>query len=575
MIHIFLMNEKNQIKTNIELDISKDDVSISGYTFDNNKKKLLCAKDVRNFIDLIKLKKIKKSFGLIEGYEIFSDENDLIHFFKDGKEDYLSHLLFNSKDSILYDIGENDELDYSIKKLDEKDLKKKLKIFLKKTRHKLLNTTLFINVSLLLFTYYVGRNTVFTDHDIRAMKYQISSDYINCSSIDEFVNRIKIQMNLTDEEKSILTNKEILNYIYQYTGDKMFEKIGLGLNIEEMSNGFMFSKVLGYHNSITPNSIFVRSNLDELNKHDTIIHEYMHFFQNNDAPRLLNELTASSIEEMFSKDSNKYCSAYYYHKNNFNLLKLLVGEDLIMQYCFGDVKEIEKLFEIELKKYLIDSEYKKLDMLLDPISSLLISNEEYIEEISNILLEACRNKYGEEVVNEIEAFCFNDSDLKRLNKYSMKFEEAEKKGLIFKISNDKNVFYKFITKDEYMNLPFDDVTCEYSISKKGMDDDNFNIVNGIFYYNDKEISASEAEKLGLLNCYYFKVFLSLNDEPPEDYFRTGIKRLCDDCYCYTKTGTEIKNITSNGECFEFTMNDVVNRTLNYKNLNQDYNGRSK
>ena len=329
------------------------------------------------------------------GYDVYFDYfTGYKHFIKDGKENIELFFENNGKSAILHD-DESIEVDESniIDVSDEKNSKNnslKSKIFRLGTIT-LITTLLGSNIlsslkpSILKISDYIHYNNGYKIEQIVPIDEEqglsMAIDYINDSQ------------NLSDEDKALIVNSELLEFILPYYGDNLNEKLLICLNdltvkyIPVLEDEEFLSDdevvVLGYYNTLSPNTINVAVEDDTIDKisdprvnfaADIIkIHELIHLFSSNFKYPFLTEGVATILSQEINYSTIQYLGNGY--TDDLHLLKLLmevIGTEPILKSLFGgDSKMLESI----LAQNLSYSDYNSFLELLNKEPGSLLEEE--------------------------------------------------------------------------------------------------------------------------------------------------------------------------------------------------------
>ena len=452
MFYLVLCDDKNKTEKHITLTEEKEKITVSGYVREKGKKKPLPSNVMNEFIELIRLKDFSKYIGEVEEYKLYEDEYKYIHFFKNDKEDYTKFLLFNGKNAILNNEEEHKTVTQSDSLPEKGDILKRVLHFLKKG----LSATVALVIVIGGVRLYFSNTAV-----VEAFKTEMSATYVECNSLEDVIARINAQDNLSDGEKEILTNREILATAIKYSDGKILEKLGWGIygvNYNE-KNSMIANYANGYYMDWLPHVISIKDDLGDSQANKTTIHEYAHLLQNPRCPLFLRELDAVEKSEICS-GMRSYRNGYI----NYGLLKAIVGDDAIKECVHRLDNDFDTKLKMELRKYITEDQYKELMKKLDSgrfyFEKNSISSLEYNKELYAILLEIATLKYGEDNVERLNQLVIhslrNDYsitkagvDLRDVGYWGLCTEET--------YSKDCTIYVKKTTLKEY----------EYAISSHG------------------------------------------------------------------------------------------------------------
>lgn len=525
MLNLVLYDNKNKIEKHITLKRENNKITVSGYAREKGKKKSL-SKNIQNeLIDLIKLKDFSKYIGEVEGYKLYEDEYEYIHFFKEGKEDYSKFLLFNGRSAVLNSEPNNKSKNNILKNINQ--FLREVNNMLKKPL--LLGLTFYTAGVILSLAYIPSSRLELGEAEQMAIEWEAEAQYVECTSVDDIIARINM-LDLTEDEKNILTNREQLETAFEYSDEEICDKLAWGVYTMYCNNetSAYLESANGFHTTLTPYTLYLRDNLEDEAKDSVTTHEYDHYLQNPSCPLFLKEMHASEVEE----NTYGYCNnGYYIGSINYGLIRTLVGDEAIKEYVYDHSENCDKKFKEELSKYISESSYKELIKLLDCKESKMIATTEYQQQLYKFLLGIVEAKYGKESVQQFETFV-GKIGIPAINHVSMSFLEAEELNLLIGEEHYYQVFSKEITLEEYNAfnenkslLDLYNTKISWRLTEKASKElakpnpeIYFSEGEGYFFYKGKNIEYKDAQKLGYMEkVYYHTCHVYEGEEVPVGY----------------------------------------------------------
>ncbi len=553
MWNIVVTDLENNKKSYFNIYLKNNESVVTGYSRYDNKTVPLSDNDYANFLDYIRLHSFNRPLGMIGEYNLYADQYNLVHFFKNNIEDIRLFLLFNGKNGI-YNDDNNSSLQENIK-----DFFKFLKqeIFNKKNA-----TSLLVYVGSIMIAFNLSLDLTIGKGGREALEWEKNASYVSCSEIDDLIARINSLDNLSQDDKNTLANREYLQLIYDYSNGEICNKLGWGINVitcnEDNVPYMEDNSISGFYNAATEYNIYIRDNLKKESREKTITHEFAHYAQNPNCPRFIQEITADIASEIVHGDSN---SAYYKGYFNYNLLLHLVGEEAIYNYAYDLSQNNDKLFKIELCKYMTTKEYEKFIDLLDSRESKKITDEKYNEKVTDSILNIYEKKYGIDTANKIRRYMniikFNCFDT---DKISLSVEDAIYLGLVS--SEEKKAYQYLKLIDEIEVSSYKEKDTGYVISKQEETE--------LYTPFIKQLNTYKAIDEGYLKVQYYHAIDILEDtEIPFGYDLTGEEKTIN-IYTYKCEPISIKTDDNKPTSFTFNADDVMQHiVLNESFYNMD------
>lgn len=443
------------------------------------------------------------------------------HYIKDDKEDFLMFYLKNGNDALLY--KENYK--------NKKDKKNKFKNFI--------FDCVYITCFSLLWTYLLN-NPVWDiiDYKIysndRNISYESVINYDNIS-IDDYINKIMKCTNLTEEEKELLANEQLLKDITPYYNDTYMEKL-INIKMNDIDIEFYPAEKHtdrdGYYSFLQLNILHLSDrykypyDIDEVvnRRKEVTVHEYIHLLQSYYEYHYIQEAVTEIIKNEYY---DMHMSSYHQPVNNIKLLIDIIGPEPILKSSFGgDSKELENILADNLSL----DDYKKLMFYfrLKPVDI----DENKDKEIRELLCNLYKNMYGRDITVDEDILYdlfytgkyefdnnkiyLNKSKMEDIEEYEIYVkgskEELCEKGLIKIV--EKKIVQKNVSYEEYRDLVSQNkgINCVWDY-----DSSIVKSYNDKYLINDTDIVTFEdAVNLGYIVIYYIDSFN--NDEKiPKEY----------------------------------------------------------
>ena len=502
--------------TNTLLYIDKN--SYYGFVFEEDNTINNISESVCKYFDLLKLSKENTKIGTQNEYEIFIDnKTGLKHYLHNGIDNIEMLLLNNGIPAILYkDYHDN----LKNRKLDQIILEIK-------------GIIIGGTILGLLFSYYIRTIELMRPPEsISRIVYSEYSDF----NLKDAHDLIYSSPNLTEEEKKVLYNEDLLNDIFNTIEDHNFEKFSLkrsltNIDIKSYTDKTRplklgHIKAIGYYsaNPVSTNTIHIL-NYDGVNKNniDILTHEFVHLCQEHSCLRtVIQEACAEIISDEYSNQDDMH-KAYLNQVKSVKILMEIIGPEPIWHYTFtGDSSQIEE----KVKPYLTSEEYDEFltDLVYDLQNDEI--NEKRTQSLNNILSILYKNIYGEDINNNeiislinnekpLVRYYFNSRFINEENSYyltnekiEISLDEAIKLGVVkANATRERELSHeevlKYIQNNEIIiNRQIDYTNTSINIEKETIKGNKLYItgtINGK-YYEDTDID--ELYQLGYINVTY-------------------------------------------------------------------------
>lgn len=325
----------------------------------------------------------KKYFEKTNDFDIFVDDDNNKHYFKNGYENI--EMFFNNNGTIAL---------MNVKKKDKKEKNDYPKLF--KVSNIKEDISLILICSLIgLNALYLGMNIESRDLSFDSITDSITSTYHYYNNIDvnEITDKINTSTGLEVEDKNYLINEELFNDVLSVATRKrnqeLREKLTNVTNIyftEEELKDEKKKTCAGYYNYLEPNLLHLR---DELQKRGVKSHEFVHLLQDNNQYYFIREAVAELItEEYYGEKTNTYLEEIKYVK----ILMEIIGPKPVFECCFkGDTLS----FENKIKEFLNEEDAKTLLDLFSVAPAYHANMDEVYYKIYN-LLNKMKNRNLEE-----------------------------------------------------------------------------------------------------------------------------------------------------------------------------------
>ena len=514
------------------------------------------------FINNIKFNDHCFKIAKYQEYDVyFNPLTNYKHYIKDGKEDLLMFYLKNGNDALLY---KSDD--------DNKSKRNKLKSFvfnfIQISLPVVIGSMIGINSQLLDIIDY---KTYINDNNI---SYETVINYDNIS-VDDYIVKIMNGINLTDEEKKLLANEQLLMDITPYYNNTYMEKL-INLKLNNIGIEFFAAEEHtdrdGYYNYLKPNILHISDRykytyeVEQVVKrrNDVFVHEFIHLLQSFSKYSYIKEgITEIIKKEYFDLPVTSYIKTV----NNVQLLIDIIGPEPILKSNFSNSdKELENILADNLSL----KEYKKI---ISYFSSTPLNMEDNIhEEINKLLCSLYRNMYGKDITEDKDILY----DLFYSGKYECNNEKIYLNKSKMKDIEDFNVVV-YGTPDElcekglleYEGRKIIQRTISYEFyrklvkQQKGMKCTYFYDSSNTEPYGDKYlingsdiVTFKEAVELGYITIYETDS-VDINDEIPE-----GFK--CVSIHNYYYTNFDNLSYNSSTHCFDVSINGLKSRfNINY------------
>ena len=449
---------------------------------------------IKSLLDKLILNKDCIYLKKFDGYNVYYDpKTKLQHFIKDNKEDYNMMLRVNGRDTLMYYLlDENNKISIRFMCILMSLLASWL-VVSPNLIESYSNNHLIEDINQIAGEY---QNIDITNiYNMRSMNYQNIIDCINNSQISE-------------SEKKILLNKDLLQDITKYYKNTPMEYISnlkfRNFSIELFDRLENNNNIFGYTKWSTPNVIYLRNDLSEEKKKDTLEHEWIHILQSDQIGyyNITEPLAELITYEYYGAPITAYNSA-------ISILKLLIdiiGPEPVMKLAFGgNIAEFEKILNDNLD--LNDAELLINYFNNRPSTAAQYSDDLFdLSNIKNILFKLYNNIYGHSIMDDsdlnllyndkLEDIIYSDNYYLNPRKMSDTIEGQSfnvnsfiKAGMIKKETKIK--YYKRLSYQEYKMLSLD-LSNNFKFNNI-IPDSKF--VYGISIYN---------EELNIYNFYLLK-----------------------------------------------------------------------
>lgn len=380
------MSDIKIIDNNTTSNIYLNNNIISGYIYTKDGVLPISEKEL-NIINSIKLSNNKTKLKSNKEYEIYLDNNsNLLHFFRNGKEDIAK---FIKENTFQYILENTNKIKKSNKFLNNE------KVYIK-LGGVIVGLTIISLIAILGCD--IKKNIEF-ENQINSISLSTENNeyeqYANKEPISEelFSNIILNETSLTDDEKNFLNNSQFINDILPYINETGFKYDIVdrlkGLSIE--SYNYNERQANGYY---IPGSNIIHilnynKNSNYLINRDVLSHEFCHLFQNNRSCNYLLEGTAEILSNEYFEGAliNSYSTCVF----NTKLLMEIIGPDLVLSAISSN--EFAPIMQ-ELENYLSKDQVNNLfqKIIYTDFDNENINYEEL--QITSLLLKAYESKYG-------------------------------------------------------------------------------------------------------------------------------------------------------------------------------------
>lgn len=318
----------------------------------------------------------------------YDDKNNLTHYMKDGKEDFLMLFLKNGKSAELYK-----------NKFFPPISKNKLYYSILATETAILLGSVPLLCGLLASSPYIGSkfSTEFKT-EISYAQDKLSGNELDVVTPDDAINMINSSTRLTQEEKDFLCNYKLLSDVLPYYENTNMEYVinarldDFGIIYEEFNDNASGKYCYSNEMYLAEN---IKNATDEYKK-DVESHEFVHALQAN-CLIYIKEASAEVIaSEYFNNEKDSYDEACY----NLQLLTETLGPKVMWNYIFsGDDKEFIEL----LKNNLNNDDYNQL--IKEFIKSPFDGNPDH-NLITELIHKLYKNIYNEDIKNNHDIYDF-------------------------------------------------------------------------------------------------------------------------------------------------------------------------
>jgi len=448
------------------------------------------------------------------GYELFYDPvNKLKHYMKNGKEDIGLFIKYNSMDACLYD---------------GKRIRSNVAAIC------LAGVTFISSISFLSGCMASDIPTESIDKYIQFVEN--TTDYQNLKplldnnlTVEEAINFINSSPNLSDKDKKILANEDLLNdLIYYYNNGNVSNVICMFLNnmsVKYMPQKNMGEGVTGFYQPLNINVIVLPEEflVDDNKYKESLTHEFIHLLQTDSfSYPYLTETSANLISSEYFNvfQNNNYAEGV----KTLKLLIEIIGPQPILKGLFGaDFSEFEEI----LRNNLSNNDY---DLLVNDL--LKKQPDEIIDreiELRDILKRLYSNIYKRDISKDanilVDYLLANGIDYTSNKNYvnfnyngeytkvsfslnPLKYDEYVEQGILDK--EETFIIRKRISYEEFLNFKEEgkDVYLDDKMSR---------VVDGKYILTkDIEYTLEEAIELGYL-IPYLKDYISDKNELPRGW----------------------------------------------------------
>ena len=367
---------------------TNDNNIYSGISITNNGFEKLDVSLLKEIINFFKISNDSKKLFNYKGFEVYIDNKTKFkHFFKDGQENFDLFFEYNGQDAILYD-GKSKK-NSKLKRFFLYGAIILISPFFLKELFWSIKTKAENNF---FYNRYINQATYISPDESHIAQYNYNFNIdIDENIVDKIINKINAS-NITEEEKKLLTNKDLLNNIIKYY-DKtaIYDLFSFKLNKLTIQNiNYSNESLEGSYLIRTPNILYINKNTE--NRNHIITHEYIHLLQNsNNKYTYLLEATA----ERFALESNNIfidnTHIYYESVQTLKLLIDIIGPEPILKSVFGrNDTMLEQILEQNLEK----NDYFKLIEFLKERPEDIVMEEIKIREI---LKQLYKNIYNQDI----------------------------------------------------------------------------------------------------------------------------------------------------------------------------------
>lgn len=303
-------------------------------------------------------------------YDIFLDENNYKHFYKDGKENFRLFMEANGKEYVFYSNGKNS---------------KKIKSIVKE----FVIAGIVILLGVTTFKLYESEiNDIFSKSNlfiVEVSEYYAGNDIIDAETAIDLVN--------SNDNVEILQNDLLLQTIFPYYKNSKMEYL-----IKERLTDLHFSYYDqeehdsgGYYDVLQPNTL----NISNVEKDSSWVkrHEFGHLLQDvSIEERVIIEAMADIITKEYYDDAFEG-SGYYFLNRDTYMLAAIIGPESFYQMVYSGNTEP---FYQAIEPYLAPEEMEAFKSVLRTIPKEKDVNHEYEEFIKIIY----KNKYKQDMMDD-------------------------------------------------------------------------------------------------------------------------------------------------------------------------------
>ena len=413
---------------NYDIVLYLDKNKLFGYKFNKDNTIEKIDKNVFKYFDFFTCSNNFTVLEDVDDYKVVLDnETNFKHYFNGGSEDYDMFFINNGIPVVSY--LQNDSIKDLIKKVSVSFVVGGISVCLSLSGFNLI--TVHANSINNLQQTVVNEDEGLNEETEDKIIAQVVSNDLEYEDIKNLINS---SVNLNEDEKKLLDNKELINTVLETVNSNNISKYDVlssfkDIDIKSYSEGL--EGVNGYYKPYTSNVIYVK-NYDGLttDAKETITHEYIHLLQYHYLGfGLLKEATAEIISDEFYKEAS--INAYPKQINLTKKLMEIIGIDPIWNYVFtGDFSQIEE----NVKPYLNENQYASfLDCLKYDYYNEQI-NADRLNKLNVLLNILYKNKFNKEVTEDkvITLLDNYDSTLRRyyfnkeyINKQNSFYEDGQ------------------------------------------------------------------------------------------------------------------------------------------------------
>lgn len=425
-----------------------------GYTFYNDGRVTAVDENIFKSFDMFILSKNQTKLPDENNYQVILDnETNFKHYFLNGKEDFLMLFLNNGEDAVAYS---TDDEEKSEDKGQEENNSSLLKRFVHKNREIIIKArALFLGI-VMFFSYLTFLPEVPISRDINKLFYgQVAM--VDDLTVEQVISMINSSPKLQRQEKELLSNRKLFEFILNYSNQYGFTKFMYGQKLNKISiektNGVSHYSQL-FNSTLFINDYRYYDDYMFSNFVSHISHEFIHMLQEGFHYNVLTEALADILSSEFFEGG--HTSYSYFVQRTYKLMEI-IGTEPIIRYVLGDdFGEIEK----NVKPYLSIDEYNSFKNCLhvaDVEDGRSKEKNEKMAKLDELLNKMYFNKFGKEPdENEPFKLCespwfvkyyFNDEHFTQEESYCYKIH------CIFPEGTDLSEIVEYVkTNKEYQKI---------------------------------------------------------------------------------------------------------------------------